>query len=1488
MSLYNTVEKSKTPSNTTNKNPLYANAEAVPFAVQAQQGDLANRQGVYKDLNIEEYKDYTPFDSGMVFVNPAMDNTRAMNQSSGEKFLYGMERLVGTTFTKIMADVGYLGGAIGWAFTGDISTMTDNGFSAYFTGLEEDIKGAAPIYKPSWVEQGGFWDKVGSLSFWMDEGVDGAAFMASAMVPGLALSKGLKLGTKVASILNKGTKVATGVDVATTTLVNTVGEAAVEAKGVQDRVRQQLQVQVDNGTLSEEEAKTRAADAARNTFLLNAAVLVGPNLIQSKWLFGKSGLVSAEKSAAQKVFNPATGELIKDITPVTKRLVAKNLAKAAGTNIVSEGLWEENAQLAIENYNTDKALGKEDRGMLEGIAGNMLENFSTTEGQISMFLGAVLGQPVALSGSYRSSKSEKKQIEAYHKMFGTNYQAYTDNFQKNIDGVFEKRTNPETNKEEYILDEKGKRVVNQEKLTEFANNFKNISALEQERTRALLSGDKTGFDYLNNLSFANWVIPMLESGEASLEMVNKQIDISASQLEEDIKSINEAISEQERFDLNKYKERQKSIAKDLFETIQKETDFSGIWDAPESIKNKTELEQYNQFVKNTIREKAFQQATISWLEKNQEEIQKLNNELSQQLIADKSSKRIIQSQLNTLQGKKDIIDGIESAEDSESKFIKDNFNSATLEAQIKNKQAELDKLDERIDKNETQFKTTSKKLESFTEAINLRKDASKGGLYNLSNKKLKQKIDSDWLETKEAIAEQSKKVEEKKTEEAKAKDNQENKDSNRKEADTRMSNVLQEELAKLKSDMADALVAEEEFGIDPDEEGGSNFIQQKILALEEKIASIEKGTQTANDIKKNEIQKEESVEINIDDVVADAMTTNPKLDPEKAGSFNNSEIVEKLDNQIVSSEEKNSKEVGARSNVVMHSQLESTSIKVNKDKKIFYFNSDDKGNPIISNISGVDFDYVNSPANLENGTEVEYRLVELSEEQKASVQKSINNSIEKIKQAEKSGVKVSSENNYDLNVDEAIGIFSEDKLIGFVQLPHMFDPNSEDKQVLEAVRNNIIKERRAILDKLNKGERVTTTILSKGKGNYFSKHIGTKPVNKNQDGSSIRPISREQDKFEDRNLFAYYDGVSNSWKIPFEKSSKKITKQLEEITRNLNASRSSGYNGQVVLLVRSANGSYAPIPVYSDKLSDNDVESVWNILVENKNFMPKDVITALNPLVFASMGEKSNLKIRPYGENVYLELDELRFELKDIENHKDKTKEALKGLRRNIVASKLNNKAYQKELFENILTTNVIPINDQYFIQPYIQLNSIVDDKTYPPKLGPFTIIEGNKVSEEDLEKAKQQISEQENKPAKKKLSDFVGVGKGKGTLKVTTAGVSYTAANNLPADLEVKAKRGNTTKTLRIKDGEVLNADNTKVTDNEWVIAALQAEAQQSENLKMLGKYKVMAALTKTDSGLNRTFKVVNLQNKEVSEAEVIELLQKHPELDLIKKNCK
>jgi len=195
------------------------------------------------------------------------DEIRAQSQSAAGMFLKGGARLVGSTFTKLMAGLGYAGTAIPAIINQDMNVMLDNGFSAMWNSVEDELKEALPIYKTRAYLEGNVLEQMGTLGFWMDDVVDGAAFMLSSIVgtKGLgALGKSTKAYSTLAKNASRALAAARSgknvgkeairlksladqIGMGTLTTINSVSEAAFEAKDIKDQIMERYHQAIEDG-----------------------------------------------------------------------------------------------------------------------------------------------------------------------------------------------------------------------------------------------------------------------------------------------------------------------------------------------------------------------------------------------------------------------------------------------------------------------------------------------------------------------------------------------------------------------------------------------------------------------------------------------------------------------------------------------------------------------------------------------------------------------------------------------------------------------------------------------------------------------------------------------------------------------------------------------------------------------------------------------------------------------------------------------------------------------------------------------------------------------------------------------------------------------------------------------------------------------------------------------------------------------------------------
>lgn len=330
--------------------------------------------------------------------------------------------------------------------------VADNGFSNWLEGLEQDFKDQVlPVYKQAGFDDKGFFSKLLDWSFWNDSVADGVAFMASAAVPGMGFAK---LGTfgkfgqafsTTAKLGKFASKVGLGswAELSSWTF-NTAMEASQEGAGVFKEMKRRLELERAQGlnNLSDEDIKARAGSLAANTIAGNFAVLGLSNAFENTLFF----------KPFKHVEGRAAVQLTEDFTARSRaldNLASRNPFKSAlsrtsfygsraFTGLVAEGLWEENAQLAIQRINQGD---NEGRNFFEQLAKQTVDAFSgkDKEAMENIGIGALIG--IGASTVLSKAANERRKIidntqqlldaanEARHNLFSVNdvYERDADN-----------------------------------------------------------------------------------------------------------------------------------------------------------------------------------------------------------------------------------------------------------------------------------------------------------------------------------------------------------------------------------------------------------------------------------------------------------------------------------------------------------------------------------------------------------------------------------------------------------------------------------------------------------------------------------------------------------------------------------------------------------------------------------------------------------------------------------------------------------------------------------------------------------------------------------------------------------------------------------------------------------------------------------------------------------------------------------------------------
>jgi hypothetical protein len=517
--------------------------------------DLAFRTGKSASKNSigagnydSNYRDYI---QDPIFGYEDVDELRA--QAQGGKFWRGAARLGQDVVLKFGEGLAHVGGAIGASVTGDEKLWFDNQMVRFLKEMDDQLKnesswlsfGVDPIYKTKLYSNGNFFDKIGTAEFWGSDFLDGVAFAASAFVPaGLAskagligkagLGKGLannirglnkalidsKLGIQSvdnAAALGQSvrdvSKLANQIDLGAITLYNTISESGFEGKDIYDDL-------ISKG-VSEEDA----VRAAFNTSISNMAALAASNLWEAKMVFGS--LADTKKIIRNSIVD---GKLDKTKLAQFAPSLSKNLGKNVLKGAAVEGGYEENIQFGIQEaqkrYATqDKVMLGEYNDWLGDYVGSLVTNFGKTDGQTSIFLGALLGSGMSTVGAVRQTKQEQEQLGSLEKIIN-----YSDAvFKSNVSTIYKL-----DKQGEIIRDANNKPEINQEALSKLGFQIMTTKSLYDEQLDLANRNDAVGFEILTDLIAARYALGMfgLDSvyGEEGLDVLKSTMKLHAEEL----------------------------------------------------------------------------------------------------------------------------------------------------------------------------------------------------------------------------------------------------------------------------------------------------------------------------------------------------------------------------------------------------------------------------------------------------------------------------------------------------------------------------------------------------------------------------------------------------------------------------------------------------------------------------------------------------------------------------------------------------------------------------------------------------------------------------------------------------------------------------------------------------------------------------------------------------------------------------------------------
>lgn len=485
-------------------------------------------------------------------------------QTAWGQWANGVARFIPIVGTKIASSL--LGARnvikeIGTGFDG--SSYVDDELSDGVAKWEENVKEYFPIYSKTGYDKGGLATQLMSAKFWADEALDGVAFMAAQAAITYATAgaaSGIGVAGRAAGIAGQvanASKIAklaaSGAKTIGLGAMSAMQEAAIEAHGSATTVKQQLEGKANplTGQLyTKEEIHQKAAQAAASTFSANSAALMLPAMWETRILMGMGkkavakGLASAAKNAVKKGTVTA-GELIGGMgSEALHKSGTRAFLKGTAQGFAIEGLWEENVQNAIQNYDVDNAVAGKTPGLttrtLEYAEG-MLDNLTTTEGQKAIILGGVIGGPM---GGFGAKSSVKNFNESADK-FVTSLAAANRTLLGNTKSYL--KTGEDGS---IVLDEQGNPVVDEKAAMQLTQQVMTTKRLADKHAMAALQGNEQLMKLNADISVGSAVWnavtnPAFDSAEESVTFLKWHHEqILREQGEEQQEGIDEAVAEE--------------------------------------------------------------------------------------------------------------------------------------------------------------------------------------------------------------------------------------------------------------------------------------------------------------------------------------------------------------------------------------------------------------------------------------------------------------------------------------------------------------------------------------------------------------------------------------------------------------------------------------------------------------------------------------------------------------------------------------------------------------------------------------------------------------------------------------------------------------------------------------------------------------------------------------------------------------------------------
>lgn len=481
------------------------------------------------------------------------------NRAKNQPWIAKAGSMAGRIGAKTLAEVAKMPGVLGGIAAGSVGQLMDIGEgddtdfmevafnNAWIKGINAGNEAINtdlfPVYVKKAVAEGNLWENITSIDFWATDGADGIGYILSMLAPGAAINR-LSLGSKlfkagaqgvrgtgkyvglsgkVDDVLNTLSKAdgflpttSKTADLWTGTVANTLFEAAAEAQGAMEGYESHLKQMLDSGEITQEEFDTKVKDKStvgRDVFAANAAILIGPNAMMSKMIWGGPANKAIKNIAVDG----------KGLSSVAAPSLMSQVGKAGGRYgkaLASEGFFEEGLQTTSEGYISNSYANDTDYD-LGDFGKAYIDMLQTTEGQKAIFLGGFLGGGMMSVQGYKSDVADRASanriVSATNDVINDVYSVFNEDvYKKDDNGNIIYRNGDPTKPE-----------LNFQKVIEKIHGNNALESMSAQYDMAIEQKDHSKVEAIREAAITAMVIPFIANQELGLDALKQHLEASA-------------------------------------------------------------------------------------------------------------------------------------------------------------------------------------------------------------------------------------------------------------------------------------------------------------------------------------------------------------------------------------------------------------------------------------------------------------------------------------------------------------------------------------------------------------------------------------------------------------------------------------------------------------------------------------------------------------------------------------------------------------------------------------------------------------------------------------------------------------------------------------------------------------------------------------------------------------------------------------------------